>query len=442
MKNRVGLKFVPGMALVGLVAGVTGGCSAANNIAQAAQGCDEFSGGPSSVAGLQIDAKTKAFVQAAADLVSLANTMENGVYDACKKIDTDLGVADTWSAMSGLDAQTTEACNQANTKIQAILMAAHSAQVVCSLSVSGGECTVNASAQASCEANCQASASCTEPDITVRCQPGDLTGQCSGTCDANATCEGSVMVEAACNGTCEADCDGECDATATAPSVTCNGTCTGNCTGSCVASAGTTMVTKAACAGTCQGECDAKCTFTGGVKAHCQGTCNGKCTGSCKLAANSSLNCGAMVNCRGGCSVAYTAPSCEGSLSPPMCMGDVNCQASCSTDASLTATCTPPSASLECEGTVSSDLQKLVTTLQANLPPILLAAQSQGQLAAKAIQNFASTGSAVVSEVTSLGGKALACATVAAQASVGAATSINVSVMASVSVSASASAGS
>jgi hypothetical protein len=433
-----GLRLISGLALVGAVAAISSGCSsvsdAVNNVAGAAQGCNEF---PASVASLQIDAKTKAFVTAAADLVNLASSMETSVYTSCKQIDTDLGVPDTWSAKSGLDAQTQEACDQANTKIQAILAAAHSASVTCGLSVSGGQCTVDASAQASCEANCQADATCTEPDITVRCMPGELTGQCSGTCNVNATCEGSVNVEAACNGTCEADCDGECDATATAPQVDCNGTCSGNCTGTCDGSAasGTT------CAGTCQGQCDAHCTFATGIKAHCKGTCSGKCTGNCTLTNNSSLNCGANVDCKGGCSVAYTAPSCEGALTPPTCMGDANCNASCSTDAQLTATCTPPSADLECEGTASTDLTKLVATLKTNLPALLQAA-SQGQLLATAVGNFGSTGTAEVQALGTLGGKALVCATSAAQASAAAVASVNVSVSVSVSVSASASAGS
>jgi hypothetical protein len=441
MKKSIGLKYVPGLALVGFVGAVSSGCSAANainNAVQATQGCDEFTSG--GVAGLQIDAKTKAFVQATADLVATAKSMETSVYNACKAIDTDLMVPDTWTKMNGLDAQVTEACTQANTKINAILAAAKTAQVVCGLSVSGGECTVNASAQASCEASCQASATCMEPDITVRCQPGELTGSCSGMCIAGGTCEGTASVEAACNGTCEADCDGECDGSTTAQ-VSCNGTCSGNCTGSCVTGS-TTMVNGAMCTGTCQGTCDAKCTYATGVKMHCQGTCNGKCTGNCTLASSGALSCGAMVNCRGGCMGTYTAPSCEGALKPAMCMGDANCQGSCQGDAALTAMCTPPVASLECEGTLSTDLQSLVTTLQKNLPAIILAAQTQGPLAGMGSAAVVQAGGSVVGELTTLSGKALACATAATQAYVGAVTSLNATVTVSVTVSASASAGS
>jgi hypothetical protein len=439
MNQKRGSKFVPAAVIAGAVGllALSNGCSAVSNAVQAAQGCDEFQGGASSVASLSIDAKTKAFVTAAADLQAISASMEAAVFASCKNIATDLGVADTWSAMSGLDAQTTEACNQASTKISGILSTAQTAGVAVTLSISGGECTVNASAQINCEGSCKADASCTEPSVTVRCSPGDLSGQCSGTCNAMATCEGSVSAEANCQGSCEADCDGSCTGSASAQ-VDCNGTCSGNCNGTC----GGTAQTTGTCSGTCEGKCDAMCTAAAGVKLHCSGTCSGKCTGNCTLAAMSTVMCGASVNCKGGCSVAYTAPTCEGKLTPPMCMGDANCQASCSSDAELTATCTPPTVSLEVVGTASADLTALVTTIQTNLPAIIQVFKTQGKLALDGATNVVSTGSAVVSEVTSLGGKALACATVAAQASASASVSVNVSVMASASVSGSAGAGS
>ena len=110
-----------------LIAGANGGCSAASTLAQAAQGCDEFSGGANSVASLSIDGDTKAFLTASANLVTVAQGLEKGVLDACIAIDKDLGVTDTWTAMaptdgSAPDAELTEACKQASTKINAVLM--------------------------------------------------------------------------------------------------------------------------------------------------------------------------------------------------------------------------------------------------------------------------------------------------------------------------------
>jgi hypothetical protein len=147
------------------------------------------------------------------------------------------------------------------------------------------------------------------------------------------------------------------------------------------------------------------------------------------------VSCGAMVNCKGGCSVAYKAPKCEGKITPPMCMASASCKASCQSSAEVKATCTPPSATLECSASASADVTALVTTVQKNLPAIIAGFQTQGKLALDAAGQVATTGQAVVSSVTSLGGKALACAGAGLSASVKASASVNVSVMASASVS-------
>jgi hypothetical protein len=436
MNNRR-MRYLPGVLLAGgvvAIAASTGGCSAASNLVEAAQGCDEFQGGASSVASLSIDGDTKAFLTAAANLVTVANTVETSVLNACIAIDTDLGVPDTWTALkptdgSAPDAELNEACNEASMKIGNVLHANASAQ--CSLAVTTGYCTVDASAQASCQGSCSGSASCTPPDITASCDPGEITGECDASCNASATCEGSVSVAANCQGSCQADCSGECDVTATAPQVHCEGTCSGNCTGTCDGN----TASGASCAGKCVGQCDAKCTLTGGVQAHCEGSCTGKCTGNCTLAANSTVMCGAMVNCKGGCSVAYTAPKCEAQITPPSCMASASCKASCQSNVEVNAMCTPPAASLECSATASSDVVALVKTVETNLPAILAGFETQGKLAYDAAKLVVQTGSAVVSSATSLGGKAIACATVGADASVKATASVKVSVTASASVS-------
>jgi hypothetical protein len=430
MTNRKGFKYLPGFVLAAAIAAMaatSGGCSAAG----AASGCDEFTSG--GVASLSIDANTKAFVTASADLVAVAGSLESAVLTACIGIDTDLGVMDTWSSKPAKDDQVTEACTQAQTKIKAILDAQAQAQATCTLAVSGGGCTVDVMAQANCTANCTGGASCTPPDVTVACDPGQLSGQCSGTCNASATCEGSATVQAACQGSCEADCSGSC----TPPSgakIHCEGTCMGKCYGTCNGTA-TGAGGMASCSGTCSGQCDAVCMYTPAKPAHCEGSCNGKCTGNCKLDAMANVNCGAMVNCKGGCSVMYTAPKCEGEITPPMCMADANCQASCKGHAEATAMCTPPTATLECSASATTDVQALITTVQKNLPTIVAAVQTQGALAVKAAGNVVTTGGAVVQSVGSLTGKAAICATTAATASLKASASVNVSVMASASVS-------
>jgi hypothetical protein len=429
MSHRKTVRYASGLLLAGGVAALalSSGCSAAD----ALQGCDEFSGGSASVAALQIDGNSKAFVTAAADFVGAVSSMETAVYTACAKIDTDLHVTDTWSAKGSLDDQTNEACAQAANKINAILAEGVSVQAACYLSISGGHCEVDANVEATCEGQCTGAANCTPPDVMVACQPGDLSVQCSDQCQLNATCEGTVMAAATCQGSCSADCTGECDITASAPTVRCEGTCTGKCTGTCDGSTanGTT------CAGTCSGTCDANCKFTGGVAAHCNGSCNGSCTGDCKLDANATVNCGANVRCKGGCNVTGTAPQCEGEVTPPMCNVDAHCQASCQGHAEATASCTPPAVAFECDATATPDMMSLVATLKTNLPVILQAVQTQGPLAVKAGGHVASTGADLLAAAGSIGGKAAACITTAVPASAKASVSVSVSVMASASVS-------
>jgi hypothetical protein len=93
---------------------------------------------------------------------------------------------------------------------------------------------------------------------------------------------------------------------------------------------------------------------------------------------------------------------------------------------------------MECSSMATGDIPKLVATLQKNLPAIIQAVQTQGVLAGKAAAHVATSGSAVVANITSAGGKALACAEAAVSASAKASVSVQVSVMASASVSGSA----
>lgn len=442
MKNRKSFQLLPGFVLagtVGLLALSNGACSAIQNAEEAAMGCSAF---PGSVSSLSLTGTAQAFVQSGADLVNIANTIENNVLTACINIDSDLMVTDTWSAMGpdgggSLDKETTEACTQAANAISTALNdvdAGASAQ--CQLSISGGGCQVMADAEASCEAQCSGMASCTPPSVTASCSAGDISGQCSGMCMANATCEGSATVQAMCQGSCEADCTGMCTPP-TGGSIDCTGSCTGNCNGTCTVN-GTATQSTGTCSGTCSGKCDAACMIAAGQPAHCSGTCNGTCNGNCTITASGGVSCGAMANCRGACSGMVTAPTCEGQVKSAMCSSDVNCQSSCESHASLTANCTPPSVSLQCSASASSSLSALQMTLATNMPPLIEAVQTQGPLALSAANNLVSTGANFVGTLGSQSGTALACATAAAEASANATASVKVSVMASVSVSASA----
>jgi hypothetical protein len=150
--------------------------------------------------------------------------------------------------------------------------------------------------------------------------------------------------------------------------------------------------------------------------------------------------CGANVNCKGGCSGTYTAPQCEAQLMPPSCKVDATCESNCSSQAQMTATCSPPAVTYQCSSTVSSGLQAVISVLETDLPAIVNAATVQGKLALSAAGNLVTTGTAEFKAAGSLSGKAFACGFAAVQASASAQTNISVSVMASASVSGSASA--
>jgi hypothetical protein len=111
------------------------------------------------------------------------------------------------------------------------------------------------------------------------------------------------------------------------------------------------------------------------------------------------------------------------------------CEASCTSNVEAKAKCTPPRASLECNGTVSADLQTVVDTVKKNMPAIVLLVQTQGKLVLDAANQVVTTGKVVADQVTTLGGEAIACAGKAVKADADASASLNASVQASANVS-------
>jgi len=415
---------------------VMSSCALKNDVQAAASGCDEFQSGGQAVATLEIDAKVKAFAQATAELRDLGNGIKADVKLACINMAKDLGEADRWSGDDTDDALSnagkTGACDVAATKIDAIMTAGIQAGASFALETSGGECSVAADAQATCETACKTDVTCTEPTVEVRCPPAELSVQCDTECKANAVCEGRVDAEANCTGKCESECAGSCSGELRGKTEGgCMGMCFGKCDGVATPSGG-----MASCTGTCEGRCTqphpmAMC------HGKCASSCNGKCKGQCKLDATAMVQCGANVSCKGGCTGTATQPKCETELTPPVCTGDTSCQTSCSAQASAKATCTPLMLTLVFDVDATADLTKLKTTIEANMPAILLTFKTKGQLAKRALEKVAATGRAVVSASSSLGGKAIACAGTAAEASIKASASMSVSVSASASVSSS-----
>lgn len=264
------------VGLIGLAVGALGfsGCSEA---AKAAGGECELS----------LEAKMDAFGDAADAMVEITGDIELSAYTACAAITTDLG-GDLTPAAKPED-PTPKDVEAACASAAASLDAAISASGGVSVTIEGGKCEVNASAQLECEGGCNVEADCeANVDVSARCDPGELSVKCEGTCNANATCQGSAEVAADCQGECGGDCQGEC-----------NGTC---------------AVENA------DGSCNGKC----------EGTCSGKCTGDCKVTAEGGVSCGAEASCKGGCTGTATAPKCEAALkADASCNANADCSASC-----------------------------------------------------------------------------------------------------------------
>ncbi len=398
--------------------------------------CPEFNLGGEAIAGAAIDTKVKAFVSAAADLKVLGDGIRGDAKAACVNICKDLGEADRWSADDSDDAISnggkTGACDVASAKIESIMTAGATASANFALQVSGGQCSVATEVQQQCEETCKTDVTCTEATVEKRCEPAQLVVQCSAECKATATCQGRAELPANCMGKCESECVGAC-------AGECNGTTTGGCEGSCEGKcdgAKTAAGGQPSCNGTCEGKCS-KCGSAANCKGKCASSCNGKCKGECKLDATAHVNCGASVKCKGGCTGTFAEPKCETELIPPVCTGDTTCQTSCSAQASAKATCEPTTITLIANLEASANLAKLKATIEANLPTLLLTANTKGQLASRALNKVSAAGKAAVDATVRLNSKTIACATKAASISSHSSSRVNVAVKASASVSAS-----
>ena len=342
-------------------------------------------------------------VSSAADaLVRASADMQGKLYVACTKI---AGMPDV-QASAANDDNVQAACDMATAKIKAEFSAGVSVVYV------PGKCEVEAEAQLSCEASCKSDVMCTEPDISVRCEPGKLSVECSGECTGTLSCEGSASVAVKCEGACNGSCSG-----------TCGGTCNGECEGTC-----SVKDSDGKCAGTCSGTC----------KGACSAKCTGTCSGSCTYDANASVKCDAKARCEGMCSVAGTAPRCDGEITPPKCSGNASCQGSCEGKAKFNAKCTPPTVTVT--GFADADF---TTTLTDNLPAVFAVAEQAKVVADGAVTLANSTGQFLGQIGADLQCTAAHLATVTSklEASAKASVSVSVSVMASANVSGAATTG-
>ncbi len=183
MKKTNSFRFFAGPALVAALAvPLAGGCSSAEDAANAAKGCDGLD------VSAKADLKIKAFAKAAGDLKAAALELEAKWAATCNAINKDLGLDDTKTDAAG-------ACGVLNARVKTALDAGVTVTVEATYS-----CQAEASVTANCQAQCAAAANC---DIAASCSPGELSGSCSAECSGSCTAP-SVECTGECKGTCEA----------------------------------------------------------------------------------------------------------------------------------------------------------------------------------------------------------------------------------------------
>src|SRR5436309_1655413 len=176
-------------------------------------------------ANAQVNAKIRAFVQAAKDLGAVAVQIEGEAADACAV---------------------------ASARIDAVMRQGISVRAT----ATPPQCQASVQAEAQCQGACDVQV---DPgEIVAHCDPGRLSGYCQGTCSGR------------CEGRCTGACNGQCSARNA--SGQCVGTCSGDCQGSC----------DATCHARCQGTWQApKC--EGYVRPP---SADAECNASCRAHAN------------------------------------------------------------------------------------------------------------------------------------------------------------
>ena len=130
-----------------------------------------------------------------------------------------------------------------------------------------------------------------------------------------------------------------------------------------------------------------------------------------------------------------TPISCKGGTLQGGCMVDAKCQANCNASASAKAECTPPSVTITASGTTTDSVNALITTLEKNLPNLLLVVKARGSAFGSLITTVSGSVSGAVSGSLDVGGTA--CLVQITAAAVSAAQDFPVALSASVSVLAS-----
>jgi len=396
---------LPGLMLSLGALGATGCVSPQSPITQAAGDCPEFAAGAQISESASMDMTVRIFLQASADFSKVTADMKADVKQACININKDFGIADTWTQFGDDDksisnSNGTGACDAASNKIKAIMEDQGALNANFALTITHGECHTDFEAQKTCDSGCDSTQACAPGGIETRCEPGQLSVKCDQKCTEHSFCEGTETQTTQCSGMCAS-------------------TCMGHCHGGCFHEDGTMSMDDQNCNGKCTDVCD------------------GACTGLCQVTVHEGWSCGSDIRCKGSCTGTFTDPVCESEFTPPNCNGNTECHESCRAKIAANPICAPSQAKLFANVSAVSnkdDVQKLVTTINANLPKLIDAAQVKGDIAVKAITKLSDTGQQVIDKSGNLDGKSLACAKVAAKADLTASGSLRLLNQGSVSV--------
>jgi hypothetical protein len=394
---------------------LSNGCSSVTD-AQGAVCCTEFKAGGTVDAKISGNAEVLTAVQAVADFSGIASAGIDDITAACRGIATDLDAdkakGDEAEANQDKQAKMKAWCDLAVSTIGTIKGKAGG---TLKLVVVPPQCSLNVSAKANCSAKCSGSASCDLKANPPKCTGGSLTVSCSGSCSGSATAP-SIKCEGSCSGSCSGSCTAE-------GGVECTGKCDGTCSASAMGGTGTGIQADGTCKGTCKGTCSVTA-----PSVKCSGSCKGSCDAKCEAMPG-----GASVKCDGTCTGDVQPLKCEGGKLEGGCMASAKCDANCDASVSAKADCTPPSISVEFQG--SADVQfagKLKAALEANLPLIFEFKERLKAMAALTATISGNADASVVGDIKAACLISVATAATGAVADVGASVSATASVVGSV----------
>lgn len=410
----------PMLANCGVLGGgkINAGGGVLGDIAEGAQGCDEFDAGDiakldfSAKGGAALNGQIKAFLDASAQLKDATAKMEIGLVESCGMLGKDLGMKEEeLKAEPKGDGKAAEkVCTAVAGKVKAMVDATAKGKIT--LTITEPKCFSDIDLMMKCFDECGSPIK--GGQLEVSCKGGEISGSCE------AQCKGSCTVDAGaqCAGSCKGSCSGKCEANFTG---TCGGKCDGKCDGK--ASKG------AECKGVCEGKCDAK------AEGQCGGTCEGSCSANCEIKAAAKCE----GSCSGGCSVDLKAPSCSGKFEPPEV--SVDCQVSCAAKAAANIKCSPPELKVAFSGAATVDGVKLVGALQRSMPKIVKVQLASGKRVLEAVKAVGEAGVKLKDGAVKAGGKAVVCIAKALEATASATASIEVNVSVSAKVNGSATGG-